>query len=162
MSVFFKPGHHKGFTTTLQQILVMSEWHPVAVISTSKNIENLTHLLMSFQLIVGCLTVVGIGLASRGLSKPMMKQGPVSRQHSPSADSEKAVILILLFWDSPGMFRQENSIKSLVQTRVVFHQVMQGGESESWRYIDPAILEARNAVVLYTIQVWGVGPPQDR
>lgn len=118
---------------------------------------------MFFQLIVGLLTVVGIGLASLELSKPLMKQGPVSRQHSPSADSGKgANILILLFLDLSGMFRQKNSITSSVQTWVVFHQVMQGGESESWRYVDPAILQVWNAVVLYTVQVWRVGPPQDR
>lgn len=51
------------------------------------------------------------------------------------------------------MFRQENVITPSAQTCIVFHQVMQGGEGEPWRYVDPAVLEVRDAVVLYTVHV---------
>lgn len=39
---------------------------------------------------------------------------------------------------------------------------MQAGEGKSWRYVDPAILEDRDAVVLHTVHVRGVGSLQDR
>lgn len=55
--------------------------------SHEARLERVPHLLMSFQLIVGLLTVVGIGLASLALSKPWMKQGSTRRLHNPSADS---------------------------------------------------------------------------
>lgn len=47
----------------------------------------MAHLLMSFQLMVGLLTVVGTSLDSS--SELLMKQGAASRQHKPSADSER-------------------------------------------------------------------------
>lgn len=50
-------------------------------------------LLMSFQLIVGILTVMGTGRAS--LSRPRTKHGSVSRQHSPSAESEGGGVALL-------------------------------------------------------------------
>jgi len=69
---------------------------------------------MSFQLIVGLLMVMGTGLSSVGLSKPWMWQGPVSRTHSPPADSvmEKKHFSILLFKEVSGEFRNEHYILS--------------------------------------------------
>lgn len=45
---------------------------------------KITELLMSFQFNVGLLMTIGVGLT---LSKPPMKHGFVSRQHSPSTYS---------------------------------------------------------------------------
>lgn len=53
------------------------------------NQQNLPHLLMSFQLMVGLLLDVGTGRGSPPASRPLMKHGSVSRQHSPSALSAR-------------------------------------------------------------------------
>lgn len=66
-------------------------------ISFRVRIKTLPHLLMSFQLRVGLLTVVGTSLGSP--SELLMKQGAVSRQHKPSADSGKRRPLTV---DLPG------------------------------------------------------------
>lgn len=47
-----------------------------------------THLLISFQLIVGILIAMGMCMVSSlSLSEPLMKQGFLSRQNNPSAHS---------------------------------------------------------------------------
>lgn len=49
-----------------------------------------------------------------------------------------------------------------MHTCIVFHQVMQGGEGETWRDVDPAVVQVQDAVVLHTVIVGGVVFPQDR
>lgn len=89
---FRKVPHRQGLffmwtrCTSLHQVLVTSCG------------EAKPHLLMSFQLTVGLLTVTGTGLASLALSKPLMKQGNVSRQVRPSAQSVNGGILIFLIY----------------------------------------------------------------
>lgn len=48
------------------------------------------------------------------------------------------------------------------QTWVVFHQVMQGGEGLPWWNVDPAVLQAGNAVVLHAVHGGVAVPLQHR
>lgn len=129
-------------------------WEPLTVKPCGNSIFS--NLLISLQLIVGLLTVMGTGLGS---SNPEMKQGTVSRQHSPSGNSVEGwtnvsqVHFVLAMW--------ENREKTVALTWIVFHQVMQGGESDSWRYVEPRVFKLRDAVVLHRIPIWRAGPPQD-
>lgn len=44
----------------------------------------------------------------------------------------------------------------------MFHQLAQGVEGEAGGDVEPAVLEATDAVVFHCAHVRGVGPPKDR